>query len=117
MINRAELHRRRTRLFGAGEVAEKSNQTHLKISASSCGVFQLLRWVPEDGSGAAGVQIDEDKCRPVDAVIALPLDAEVCLCLFDVDGLGLSVACQRCGKPIPQSSSQASRLTHTAGFS
>jgi hypothetical protein len=29
MINRAKLHRRRTRLFGAAEVAERSNQKHI----------------------------------------------------------------------------------------
>jgi hypothetical protein len=40
-----------------------------EISATSREVRQLLRRIPQDGSGTAGVAIDEDECRPVDAVV------------------------------------------------
>jgi hypothetical protein len=62
--------------------------------------LQLLGRVAEDGSGCLGVAIDEEECRPVDAVVALPVDAEAGVGFLDADGLGLSVACQRRGEPI-----------------
>src|SRR5215471_17158062 len=34
------------------------------------------------------------------AVVALPLDGEVGVGLFGVDGLGVAVPCQWCGKPV-----------------
>src|SRR5262249_10073232 len=36
----------------------------------------------------------------LDAVVPLPLDGEVGVGLFDVDGLGVAVPCQWCGKPV-----------------
>jgi len=54
-------------------------------------VFQLLRRVSQDGSGSGGLPIDEDECRTLDAVVPLPIDGEVGVGFFDVDGLGLPI--------------------------
>src|SRR6516162_2507031 len=64
------------------------------------GVFQLVRRVSQDASASAGLLIDEDECCILDAVMALPLDGEVGVGLFDVDGFGIAVPCQRRGERI-----------------
>src|SRR5207302_11493675 len=71
-----------------------------EISAAARGVFQLLRRVSQDGSGSAGVPIDEDEGRTLDVAVPLPLDGEVGVGLFDVDGFGIAVPCQRRGEPV-----------------
>ena len=63
-------------------------------------MFQLVRRVSQDGSGSPRVPIDEDECRPVDAVVPVPLDGEFGVGLFDVDGFGIAVSCQRRGEPV-----------------
>jgi hypothetical protein len=64
------------------------------------GLFQRVRRVSQDGSGSSGVPIDEDECRTLDVVVPLPLDGEVGVGLFDVDGFGIAVSCQRGGEPV-----------------
>src|ERR1700751_2309566 len=64
------------------------------------GVIQLLRRVSQDGSGCLGLAIDEDECRTLDAVVALPLDGEVGVALFEVDGFWIAVPCQRRGESV-----------------
>ena len=51
------------------------------------GVLQLLRGVSEDGSGPARLAVRVDERIALDAVVPLPLDGEVGVGLFDVDGL------------------------------
>src|SRR5262245_64125490 len=70
------------------------------MSVTSPGVLQLVSCVSQDGSGSAGLAIDEDECRTVDAVVPLPIDAEIGVGFFDVDGLGLSVPGQLRGEPV-----------------
>src|SRR6516164_1126326 len=64
------------------------------------GVLQLLRGVSEDGSGPARLAVHVDERIALEAVVPLPLDGEVGVGLFDVDGLGVAVPCQWCGKPV-----------------
>ena len=64
------------------------------------GVLQLLRGVSEDGSGPARLAVRVDERIALDTVVPLPLDGEVGVGLFDVDGLGVAVPCQWCGKPV-----------------
>jgi hypothetical protein len=64
------------------------------------GVLQLLSGVSEDGSGPARLAVRVDERIALDAVVPLPLDGEVGVGLFDVDGLGVAVPCQWCGKPV-----------------
>ena len=67
---------------------------------TSRGVLQLVSWVSQDGSGSAGLAIDEDECRTVDPAVPLPIDGEIGVSLFEVDGLGLSVPSQLRSEPI-----------------
>jgi len=62
------------------------------------GVLQLVRRISQDASASAGLLIDEDECCTLDAVMALPLDGEVGVGLFDVDGF--AVPCQRRGERV-----------------
>jgi hypothetical protein len=52
-------------------------------------MLQLLRGVSEDGSCPARLVIHVDERLALDAVVALPLDGEVSVGLFDVDGFGI----------------------------
>ena len=63
-------------------------------------MFQLLRRVSQDGSGSAGLPIDEDERRTLDAVVPLPFDGEVGVGLFDADGFGIAFPCYRRGEPV-----------------
>jgi len=63
-------------------------------------VLQLLGWVPEDSSGSTGLAVNEDECRTLDAVVPLPIDGEVGVGFFDVDGLGLPIPRQLSGELI-----------------
>ena len=64
------------------------------------GVLQLLRGVSEDGSGPARLAVRVDERIALDTVVPLPLDGEVGVGLFDVDGFGIAVPCQRRGERI-----------------
>jgi hypothetical protein len=55
-------------------------------------VFELMRRVSQDGSGLAGIAIDEDECGTLDAVVPLPIDPESDIGFFDMDGFGLPIA-------------------------
>jgi hypothetical protein len=48
-----------------------------------------MRRVSQDGSGLAGIAIDEDECGTLDAVVPFPIDREGDIGLFDMDGFGL----------------------------
>src|SRR5215471_15419657 len=63
-------------------------------------MLQLLRGVSEDGSCPARLVIHVDERLALDAVVALPLDGEVSVGLFDVDGFGIPIPCQGRGEPI-----------------
>src|SRR5262249_9598443 len=71
-----------------------------EISAASRRLLQLPRRIPQYGSGSAGLAVDEDESRTLDAVVPPPLDAEVGVGLLDVDGFGIPVPCERRGEPI-----------------
>jgi hypothetical protein len=49
-------------------------------------VFELMRRVSQDGSGLAGIAIDEDECGTLDAVVPFPIDREGDIGFFDIDG-------------------------------
>src|SRR5215470_1507558 len=92
------------RLAYAGVALRRQNpsQKYLKfqLPRAVCGVLQLLRGVSEDGSGPTRLAVRVDERIALDAVVPLPLDGEVGVGLFDVDGLGVAVPCQWCGKPV-----------------
>jgi hypothetical protein len=55
-----------------------------EISAAVCG--QLLRWVPEGGSGSTRLATNLDACRPLGAVVPLPIGGKASVGFFDVNG-------------------------------
>ena len=57
-----------------------------------------MRWVSEDGAGAACVAINVDECRSLDAIAALPADREGGISLFDVDRFGVPITGQPCSE-------------------
>ena len=59
-----------------------------------------MRRVSQDGSGLAGIAIDEDECGTLDAVVPLPIDRKGDIGLFDMGGFGLPIACHACSQPI-----------------
>jgi hypothetical protein len=59
-----------------------------------------VRGVSEDGRDAPGLAIGIDEGGSLDAIVALPIDAEGGIVFFDVDGFGVAVAGQPCGESI-----------------
>jgi hypothetical protein len=63
-------------------------------------VLHSLRRVSQDSSGPCRFAVDVHECRALDAVATLPLDGEVRICLFDMDGFRVPVPRELRGKPI-----------------
>src|SRR3982074_290584 len=57
-----------------------------------------MRRISEDGACSAGVAIDVDECRSLDAIVALPTDREGGISLVDVDRFGVSIPGQSCSE-------------------
>ena len=57
-----------------------------------------MRRISEDGGGSAGVPINVDECRSLDAIVALPTDGEGGISLFDVDRFGVPITGQPCSE-------------------
>ena len=63
-------------------------------------MLHSLRRVSQDGSGPSRFGVNVHECRTLDAVATLPLDGEVRIGLFDMDGFGVPVPCELRGEPI-----------------
>jgi hypothetical protein len=81
-----------------------------EISAAARGVLQLLRGLSEDGSGLARLAIQVDEVIALHAVVPLPLDGEVSVGIFDVDGSESLSRVRGAASTSSLSSSQASPM-------
>src|ERR1700733_13559124 len=63
-------------------------------------VNEFVGWVPEDGDDATGIPIRIDERRPIDAIVALPLDSEHGRGFQDLDRFSFAISGEPCGEEI-----------------
>src|ERR1700729_131653 len=62
--------------------------------------YPTMVWVPDDGDDATGIPIRIDERRPIDAIVALPLDGKRGRGRHDLDRFSFAIAGEPCGEAI-----------------